>query len=347
MVWLIRYPAAEEMRPLGVQLPPDDGFTVPEMVGMAQLAEAHGYSTVGVGEIGSTDAFGLLAALASATARIELGTGIITMSTRSVALAAMGFATVASLAPGRVFAGVGAGSPVVVEGWHGRTLPKAVPLAREYVPALRRALAGEALDERGEHVRSRGFTLGLPPADVPIVLAAVNPRMLGLAGALADGVFLTWGAPEVLAERLARVRAGAEEAGRDPAAVRSLAVLYAYCGPDVERARARVRRFLTLYAALPTHNASFAGVVDVERLSARWDAGDRKGAAALITDEAIDRVAAVGTPTHVAERVRAVRAAGVDVPVLMTIGATVRDAEGARATIAAAADAVAATDRSR
>jgi alkanesulfonate monooxygenase SsuD/methylene tetrahydromethanopterin reductase-like flavin-dependent oxidoreductase (luciferase family) len=262
------------------------------------------------------------------------------MSTRSVPLTAMGFATLASAAPGRVFAGVGTSSPAVVEGWHGLEMPRPVAIAREYLPALRRALAGERLTADGEYVRSRGFRLTLAPATVPIVLAAINPRMLRLAGELADGVLLTWGTDEELAAKVGAVRDGARAAGRDPAEVRTLAVVYAYAGPRTAEARERLRRFLTLYASLPTHRASFRGALDLDEFAARWEAGDRAGAAALVDDEVIDRTTAFGSPERVAARVRDLWAAGVEVPLLMTIGAAPGDAEGICTTIEATARAL-------
>ena len=93
-------------------------------------------------------------------------------------------------------AGVGVSSPTVVERWHGRTFAPPLAYVREALPALRAALDGEKLAADGEHVRSDGFRLTLPPGPrIPIVLAAMRPRMIRLAGELADGAFLTWCPP--------------------------------------------------------------------------------------------------------------------------------------------------------
>ena len=77
--------------------------------------------------------------------------------------------------------------------------------------------------------------------------------MIRLAGAVADGVFLTWARPEEIASKLALVREGAESAGRDPAAVEVVCSFWGYAGPDVERATDRLRRVVLSYATVPTH----------------------------------------------------------------------------------------------
>ena len=224
---------------LGVTIPVEEGLTLPQLTALARAAEDGGYHTVLAGEVAGPDVFALLAAVSSSLTRARLGTGIVPMTTRSLPLLAMGFASLASLAPGRVLAGLGIGSRTVVEDWHGGALPPAVAFTREFVPAFRRLLAGERVDVDGEHVRVRGFRLGLPPAEpVPVMLAAMNPRMLRLAGELADAVQLTWCPPEEVPALVTAVREGARAAGRDPGEVEVVASFFGYGGPRTRRRRA-------------------------------------------------------------------------------------------------------------
>jgi len=311
----------KETQRLGVLLPPDEGLSAPELVGLAVLAEKMGYTTVVTGEVAGPEAFALLGMVAGATARVTIGTGVIAMATRSVALAAMGFATLASMAPGRVFSGIGASSRIVVEQWHGREYPRAATQVREYVPALRSALRGERLEVDGEYVRASGFRLRLPAQDLPVVVAAMNPRMLEIAGEIADGVFLAWCSVEDAAEKVALVRRGAERAGRDPASIRVFSSLHAYAGSDTTRVIERLRREVLGYATVPTHQLSFRRVLpNLAVIHDLWAKGERKAALAEIDDEAVRAFTAVGDAGTVAARVRAYWEAGVDCPVLFTVG---------------------------
>ena len=253
----------------------------------------------------------------------------------------MGFATLASFAPGRVLAGIGVSSRTVVEGWHGRPFPKPIPAMREFVPAFRAALAGERVDLDSEWLQARGFRLSLPVAEpIPVMLAAMNPRMLRLAGALGDAVQLTWCPPDEVPGLVGHVHAGAREAGRDPGEVEVVASFFGYGGLDTAGALERYRRFVLAYALQGTHREAFRGSIpDIEEADRRWQAGDRPGALALVDDAAVHRMCAVGSDA-VADRARALHAAGVDTPVLLPAGARTGDFEGSLASVTGLASAL-------
>ena len=324
---------------LGVTIPVEEGLTLPQLIELARAAEDGGYHTVLAGEVSGPDVFALLAAVGASLTRARVGTGIVPMTTRSLPLLAMGFASLASLAPGRVLAGLGLGSRTTVEEWHGRTLPPAVAFTREFVPAFRSVLAGERVDLDGEHITIRGFRLGLPPpAPVPVMLAAMNPRMLRLAGALADAVQLTWCPPAEVPALIEKVHAGAREAGRDPGEIEVVASFFGYGGPHTDEARERYRRYVLAYSQQPTHRAAFMrSLTRLDEIDALWAAGDRAAALALVDDAALDRLVAVGADA-VAERARRLTEAGVDVPVVLPAGAEPGDYEGALATVTGLAE---------
>ncbi len=112
---------------LGVTLPVEEGLSGPQLLALAGAARESGYDTILAGEVSGPDVFGLLSAVSTVAGELRLGTGIVPTTTRSLPLLAMGFATLASFAPGRVLAGIGVSSRTVVEGWHGRPLPEAHP----------------------------------------------------------------------------------------------------------------------------------------------------------------------------------------------------------------------------
>ena len=316
-------------------MPVEDGLPIGWLVDLVVDAERAGIDTALVGEVAGPEVFATLGAMAARTERIRLGSGIVAAYTRSPALVAMGFATLISLAPGRVIAGIGASSPIVVGRWHGGEFDRPLTTVREFVGLLRAALAGEKLSHDGPRFRSHGFRLDLPPVKVPVWLGAINPRMLALAGELADAVFMTWCPPTEVAAKRAVVDAAATDAGRNPADISTVLSFWAYTGPAPEQALERMRRSVLAYAMVPTHRPAFAGTFDGLLAAAEaWQRGDRAAALAMVPDEAVMAQCAIGADA-LSERIAAYRAAGVDLPVVLLTGAHVGDRTGPQATLEA------------
>jgi alkanesulfonate monooxygenase SsuD/methylene tetrahydromethanopterin reductase-like flavin-dependent oxidoreductase (luciferase family) len=103
-----------ELPAVAVALPVQDELAAPDYVRLGELAEAEGYHTVFFGEIAGGEAFAVLGAMAQATHRIRLAQGVVSIYTRGPVLTGMGFASLASLAPGRAM-GLD-GSHTIVEG---------------------------------------------------------------------------------------------------------------------------------------------------------------------------------------------------------------------------------------
>lgn len=327
---------------IALSLPVQEQLTAADYVGLARLAEAQGLDAVFVGEIAGLEAFAALGMLASATSRIRLATGVVSIYTRSPALTAMGFASAASLAGPRVVAGLGTGSHVVVEQWHGSKLEAGRTRMREFIAAFREALAGRRVNRSGRTLSITDFRLQIPAADVPVLMGSFNPSMLRLAGMIADGVILAFCPPDELPERVAHVHAGAVAADRDPAALEIAAYVNAYAGPDVDAALERFRRLVLQYAVQPTHRAGFVeSIPRLDEAAALWHAGERRRALALVPDDAVLRLCPIGTAEHVRERLEATRAAGVTLPVLFPQSLRPGDAETPAETIRAVTAAVA------
>ena len=116
------------------------------------------------------------------------------MFTRGPALLAQTAASMADAAPGRFALGIGASSPAIVERWNGIPFERSrSQRTRDVLRFLRRALAGEKVTERYETFEVQGFRLGVVPEEPPPVLvAALRPRMLRLAGEEGDGAIVNW-----------------------------------------------------------------------------------------------------------------------------------------------------------
>ncbi len=319
--------------PVAITMPVEDGLSIGWLTDLVVHAEKSGIDTALVGEVAGPEVFATLGAMAARTERIKLGSGIVAAYTRSPALTAMGFATLASLAPGRVVAGIGASSPIVVGRWHGGDFEQPLATVREFTGLLRAALAGEKLDHDGPRFRSKGFRLDLPPADVPIWLGAINPRMLAVAGEIADAVFMTWCPPAEVSPKREIVEAAAANSGRNPDDVATVLSFWAYAGPDPEQALERMRRQVLAYAMVPTHQPAFVGTFDnLPEVAAAWQNGDRARALSMVSDETVLAQCALG-PDALADRLAVYRAAGVDLPVVLLTGAHVGDDIGPQATV--------------
>ncbi|HJQ02620.1 MAG TPA: LLM class flavin-dependent oxidoreductase [Jatrophihabitans sp.] len=149
------------------------------------------------------------AAVLAWTRRLRVGIGLLPVPLRNVALTAMELATLARLFPGRLVPGVGHG----VLDWMGQVgarVGSPVTLLSEYTTALRQLLAGKTVTTTGRYVSLDAVGLAWPPQSVPPVLVgAVGPRTLALAGAVGDGVILTGDTTlDQLPELIRQVRAG-------------------------------------------------------------------------------------------------------------------------------------------
>ena len=154
---------------------------------------ALGFTDVWSGEASAHDGFTSLALAAAWTPALRGGVAIAPAFTRGPALLAQTAASMADAAPGHFALGIGASSPAIVERWN--AIPFVDPYARtrDVLRFLRRALAGEKVTERYETFEVQGFRLGIaleePP---PVLVAALRPRMLRLAGEEGDGAIVNW-----------------------------------------------------------------------------------------------------------------------------------------------------------
>jgi alkanesulfonate monooxygenase SsuD/methylene tetrahydromethanopterin reductase-like flavin-dependent oxidoreductase (luciferase family) len=281
-------------------------------------AEERGFRAAWFPEITFGDAFGPATAVATKTSRLELGTGVVGIWSRSAVTMALQAATLDELSDGRLLLGVGLQARGYVEGWHGQTYERPVRAMREYVTILRRILSGENVTFEGEVFSVHNFQLMMQPPERParIYMAAIGPQMTRLAGELADGILgYCYSAAYVRDSVLPNLRAGAERAGR------SLDDFDIACGfptivtPDdsgLEQIKGQVMMFATAKSSSPEYASSFAAAgYDVAPIQERVDAGDVDGALGLVTDEMSDALTIAGSPEHVRKRVEEYRDAGL------------------------------------
>src|SRR3954469_13741884 len=157
-------------------------------------AERLGATSVWVPEAWGQDALTPLAYLAARTTRIRLGSGIVQVGARTPANLAMAALSLQTLSGGRFLLGLGTSGPQVMEGWHGVRFPSPLSATRETIEIVRRVAAGDKLEHHGRVYDlplpggpGRAIRSLLPPAPVPIYIAALGPKNLALTGEIADG----------------------------------------------------------------------------------------------------------------------------------------------------------------
>lgn len=294
------------------------GLTVPQ-IGLPLLEHAElirrlpdfGYTDVWSAETSGTDAFTPLTLASTWEPSLRLGTAIVPVFTRGPALIAMSAAALAAAAPGRFVLGLGASSPVIVGGWNGIEFDEPFRRTRDVLRAVRSALAGERVDGEFDTFTIKRFKLETPPADPPpIMLAALRPQMLRLAGREADGAILNWLAASDVAQCLGAV------ANPDSDVV---ARIFVCPSADAGYARTLGRTLISTYLTVPAYAAfhDWLGRGDaLHAMHAAWAAGDRKAAAAAIPDEVVDDLVVHGSPERCSELVQAYAEAGVRTPVI-------------------------------
>ena len=322
------------MTRLGIYL--QDAHPIAEAMEYATYAEQSGFEAVWQADSRLVrDAVVPMAAFATCTETLKIGSGVVDCWTRNPARLASTFSTLDDLAPGRIILGIGAwwdplASKVGVE----RRRP--LTAMREIVEACRALLADETVSFHGEFVHLDGVELDYVyqprrPKEVPIYIGATGDRMLELTGEIADGVVLNYlVSPEYNRKAMDRLADGAARAGRsiDDLDRPQLVV----CSVAESRAEALdgARLMVTQYLGQQPHIMKASGVPahlleEIGRVLT-WPATHEQVEAAskLVPDEVVQMICAAGTVEEVREKVAQYMADGCTCPILYPLGPDVR-----------------------
>jgi probable F420-dependent oxidoreductase len=300
------------------------GMTVPFDVPLNEQREwfeeleTLGYTDAWTAEATAGDGFTPLVLASQWAPKLRLGTAIIPAFTRGPALMAQTAASLAELAPGRVALGIGTSSDVIVERWNGIPFQDPYKKVRDMTRFLKLALSGEKVDEAFETFTIKGFKLGRPLAVPPqILIAALRPGMLKLAGKESDGVIINWLSADDVSKVVAVVN---EAAGGAPREV--VARLFVCPNADRELVHKMARFSIAAYLNVPVYAKFHEWLGNGPELQGMWDAwkaGDRKAALAAIPDEVVDRLVIHGTPDECRAHIQRFVDAGVTTPALAVL----------------------------
>ncbi len=297
-----------------------------EFIKVVEMCEDLGFDTIWDTDasLHARDAYPYLTLLALHTTRARIGVNVSHPFTRHPAVTANAIATVDEIAQGRTILGVGAGDRPQTE--LGQR-PARVAELREMVELIRRLLRREKITHDGPTFRVKegqlrsGFT-----SEIPIYMAASGPRMLELAGEVADGVIMQVGiAPEGVDYALSHLRRGAEKAGRSMADL-ELCLILNCC---IYRDRARAIREGRLHAAWYPQTAPKAteaiGVSkeQADRIRAAYSGGhlnEAQDAAELVPESLVQKFVLAGAPEEVREMIHRVAEKGIQQIQIFALG---------------------------
>lgn len=253
------------------------------------------------------------------TRHVQLGTNCTHPLSYHPGMTANSITTINEISGGRAVLGVGAGGGPTAE--FGFSKPASVKRVTSLIEVARALLAGETLDYKSADFELKGGRIYFVPEGLPtpkIYMTATGPRMLALAGEIADGVLIHCGAaPECLDFALARVREGAEKAGRNLEDIDLAWHLWGCFEEDLAIAREVARPGAALMAKLAPQYCAIAGIPqsvvdDINNAYTGNHFPEAKEAHAKATDEMVDKLIVAGGAEQWMDRVEMARQAGLN-----------------------------------
>src|SRR6187402_603457 len=296
--------------------PPSD-----RLVGLFQLAESHGF------EYGWTydshvlwqESFPLLTLAVQATSTMEFGHCVTNPGTREPTVLASGYATLQDISDGRMVMGIGRGDSA--RRYIGQKPVRVAEFERR-CQMIRDFMNGREVEWNDKQLKLAWVRPELP--EIPMWIAGYGPKALAVAGRVGDGVIIQLADPEIIQWIMGTARAAAEEAGRDPAALKCIVCAPSHVGP-IEDGREQTRWFPAMVSNpvkdLIERYGTDGSVVPkalTDYVEARkfydYDEHSRVGAkhGEFVTDEICDRFSVLGDVGQITTKLRELESIGVD-----------------------------------
>jgi 5,10-methylenetetrahydromethanopterin reductase len=297
----------------GIEFVPSD--PVLKIATYAKLAEEQGFDNVWITDhYNNRDVYTTLAVLALNTNSIKIGSGVTNSYTRNPAITASSIGAVNEISGGRAILGLGPGDKATFDAM-GVEWVKPLATTREAIQALRGFFAGEKVSMDGEVVKFGGAKLAFKTGNVPIYMGAQGPKMLELAGEVADGVLINASHPKDFEVAVEQIKKGAAKIGRDPAEVDVTAYACFSIDKDPAKAVSAAKVVVAFIVAgspdlvLERHGIPVEAKGQIGEAIAKGDFGALMGG--LVTDKMIEAFAICGTPEDCMQRIRDLEAIGV------------------------------------
>lgn len=320
-----------------------DVVDIREELELARYMEERGFSEIWQGDNRlARDCIVLMSAFLTHTKRLRVASGVLPIWTRNPAVIAASFSTMWELGGkvggrGRVMLGLGAWwEPIASR--VGVKMSKPLKAMRENIEAVRQLLTMETVTYQGEFVNLENVSLDVvygdkSPRDIPIYLGATGPKMLELAGEICDGVCLNYGVSVDYVKRaIALVEKGAQKAGKSIQDVDLPELMVvSMSDEDPDAALHAGKKLAAYYFATEPHIMKASGVdeeiADQAKALMGWPATeeDYERASAVIPDEIVRDIMAVGTAEDCRRKVREYLEAGVTCPILYPLRGNIKE----------------------
>ena len=283
---------------------------VPEI---GSTVERNGFTGLWFGETTLRDASILATIAACTTKKIQLGTSIVNVYTRSPSQLALLGTTLNEFSGGRFTLGLGVSTAAIIESWHGVKFEHAMGRLEETVNILRQYFSGEKFSVHGRYSSPSNARLrtGPPPK---IALAALNDQMIRKAAVLSDRIILNLYPTERISHARKLIDEVCKVAGRKERPVLSV-MLYSYLLGDDEKGLEAAKDLISFYASAPAYSALFSSIGfpnEAKAMLEGWKNRDREAVRKSVTRQMIDKMIVLGRIEDLRSRVRKYHEAGVD-----------------------------------
>src|ERR671922_757237 len=303
----------------GVTVLPDPPYQ--RLIELLQMAEREGfdYGWTYDSHVLWQDSIPTLALAAAATERIKLGHMVTNPGTREPTVVASAYATLHDISDGRMVMGIGRGDSARR---YINQKPVRVGPFEDAVKMIKPFMNGEKVEWNDTELELTWVRRDLPPIEMHV--AGYGPKVLAIAGRLGDGVIIQLADPDIIQWTMATARKAAEEAGRDPAALKCIVCAPSHISDDIAAAREQVRWFP---AMVSNHVRDLierygfdseipAALTDYVKARKFYDYKEHSRVGAkhgeFVTDEICDRFCVLGTPEQITEKLRELESIGVD-----------------------------------
>ena len=276
-------------------------------------AEKRGFNGIWFGETTLRDASVLATVAACATKKIQLGTSIVNVFTRSPGQLALLGATINELCGGRFTLGLGVSTAAIVESWHGQRFEEPVQRLDETVRLLRQYFSGERFSHQGMLYSPNNARLRTKPPP-KIALAALNDHMIKKAAMLGERVILNLYPTDRIHHAVELLEGATRNVSGKGRPILSVMLYSDFLGDEAKGLEA-AKDLVSFYASAPAYSALFSRIGfanEAKAMMEAWETKDRDGVKRTVTRQMIDSIMVLGTIRDLRERVKAYHENGVD-----------------------------------
>jgi alkanesulfonate monooxygenase SsuD/methylene tetrahydromethanopterin reductase-like flavin-dependent oxidoreductase (luciferase family) len=266
------------------------------------------------------EAFSTLGAISQITNRVRIGTSVVSAFARTPATVAMAATTLDLLSDNRTVIGLGVSTEAIVEKWHGVKFSKPLQRMQEYVDCLRQMITGENVDYSGTFFNVQNFKLLYKPPRrfIPILMAALNKKMIALSCAIADGVLLYLRPLEELRRTVAHIKSATKNLDRQF----EIACVFigAVSNKEPEKARQRAAKTLAFYIAVGKYYNEFLSTngfaPEVHRITEEYRFNGLDAATKYVSEEMLDSLTISGNSEQCIHSIRRFYSCGISLPII-------------------------------